>query len=89
MRCTERPENSFAIPRSYGRLRPADIEAGRDDDGGAHPSQEIGEVAEEKIADDHRAQELHVLEGRDDISRRIGERVGESVLMRIPSSWFT
>ena len=32
-------------------LRPADIEAGADDDGGADPAQEIGEVAEEEVAD--------------------------------------
>ncbi|KAK6020737.1 hypothetical protein OSTOST_13603 [Ostertagia ostertagi] len=66
--------------RRAGMVLDAAEETGADDDGGADPAQEIGEIAEEEIAHDHRAHELHVLERRHDVGRRIGERAGHEIV---------
>ena len=52
----------------------------------APPSQvrPSGEVAEEEVADRYRADQLHVLERRRDVGRRMGERPCDQVVADRP-----
>src|SRR5215469_8868304 len=75
------------MPRAYSIRYPRtstlaieDVEAAGDDDDGAEPSRRIREFAEREIADDHRADELAIVERRDDGRRSPFQRLDDEIM---------